>query len=90
MLLDSGATRMFVDTKFIEKHGFKQEKLEKPVRVTNIDGTENKRKEITEEIEYNVYYKGHIERMRLDECDLERTEVILGIPWLVVYNPEID
>ena len=23
-------------------------------------------------------------------CDLERTEVILGMPWLAVHNPEID
>jgi len=28
----------------------------------------------------NVDYKGHIERMRIDVCDLGKTEVILGIP----------
>jgi len=28
--------------------------------------------------------------MRLDVCDLGRTEVILGMPWLVAHNPEID
>jgi len=27
----------------------------------------------------NVYYKGHIERMRMDMCDLGKTEVILGM-----------
>jgi len=26
-LLDSGATRLFVDRKFVEKHGFKMQKL---------------------------------------------------------------
>ena len=45
---------------------------------------------MTHEIECNVYYKGHVERMRLDVCDLERTEVILGMPWLAAHNPEID
>ena len=41
-------------------------------------------------MEANVYYKGHIERMRIDMCDLGKTNVILGIPWLQVYNPEIN
>ena len=38
----------------------------------------------------NVYYKNHVERIRMDMCDLERTEVILGILWLQVHNPEIN
>jgi len=37
-----------------------------------------------------VYYKGHIERMRIDMCNLGKTEVILGMPWLVIHNPEIN
>jgi len=41
-LLDSGATGMFVNKKFVEKHGFKLEKLEIPIRVTNTDGINNK------------------------------------------------
>jgi len=32
-LLDSRATRMFADKKFVEKNGFKLEKLERPVRI---------------------------------------------------------
>ena len=28
--------------------------------------------------------------MRMDVCDLEKTEVILGIPWLQAHNPEIN
>jgi len=31
------------------------------------------------EVEVNVYYKSHVERIRIDICDLGRTEVILGI-----------
>jgi len=26
----------------------------------------------------------------MDICDLGRTEVLLGMPWLVVHNPEIN
>jgi len=28
--------------------------------------------------------------MRLDVCNLERTEVILEMPWLAAHNPEIN
>jgi len=87
-LLDSRAIGMFVDKKFVEKNGFKLEKLERPVRIRNMDGTENSGGLVTYEIEMNMYYQGHVERIKLDV--LERTEVILGIPWLVVYNPEIN
>ena len=42
------------------------------------------------QVEYNVYYKGHIKRMRMDVYDLGKTKVILEMPWLVAYNLEIN
>ena len=36
-LLDSGATGLFADKKFVEKHGFKMQKLDRPVNIRNID-----------------------------------------------------
>jgi len=36
-----------------------------------------------------MYYKSHVERMRIDICNLGRTNVILGILWLQAHNPEI-
>ena len=89
-LLDSGATGLFMDKKFIEKNGFRMEKLERPVKVMNVDGTHNSRGDITHEVTCNIYYKGHRERARFDVCNLGRTEVILGMPWLTAHNPEID
>jgi len=44
----------------------------------------------THQVECNVFYKGHVERMRMNIYDLEKTEVILGMPWLAVHNPEIN
>jgi len=89
-LLDSGAMGMFADKKSVEKNGFKLEKLDRPVRIRNVDGTGNSGGLVTHEIEVNVYYQGHVERMKLDVCDLGRMEVILGIPWLAAHNPEIN
>jgi len=79
-LLNSGATGMFMDRQMAARHGFKLQKLERPLVVRNIDGTNNSGGAITHQVEYNVFYKGHIERMRMDVCDLGKTEVILGMP----------
>ena len=78
-LLDSGATGMFMDKRTAARHGFTLQKLERSTIVRNVDGTNNSRGAITHQIEANVYYKGHIERMRMDVCDLGKTEVILGM-----------
>ena len=36
-LLDSGATGMFIDKKFVEGNGIAMHELEKPIRVFNVD-----------------------------------------------------
>ena len=46
-LLDSGATGIFMDKKFVEEHSFKLEKLDQPVEVKNVDGTSNSGGNIT-------------------------------------------
>ena len=90
VLLDSGAMGMFMDKRTAAKYGFRLQKLERPIMVRNVDGTNNSAGAITHQVEVNVYYRGHIERMRMDICDLGKTEVILGMLWLQVHNPEIN
>ena len=65
-LLDSGTTEMFMDKRMAARHGFKLQKLERPIMVRNVNGTNNSREAITHQVEVNVYYKGHVERMRMD------------------------
>jgi len=89
-LLDSSATGMFIDRQMAAKHGFKLQKLDRPIAVRNVDGTNNSGGAITHQVECNVFYKGHMERMRMDVCDLGKTEVILGMLWLAVHNLEIN
>ena len=66
------------------------EKLKKSIIVRNVDGTNNSGGAITHQVEANMYYKGHVERMRIDVCDLGKTEVILEMLWLQTHNPEIN
>jgi len=89
-LLDSGAERMFMDRQMTARHGFKLQKLDRPIAVRNVDSTNNSRRAIMHQVECNVFYKGHVEKIRVDICDLGKTEVILGMPWLAAHNPEIN
>ena len=66
------------------------ERLKKPLLVRNVDGTANAEGAITHQVKCNMFFKGHIERARMDVCNLEKTELILGMLWLAAYNPEID
>jgi len=89
-LLDSEATGLFMDTTFAKEKGFKMEKLKKPLLVRNVDGTVNVGGAITYQVECNMFFKRHMERARMDMCNLGKTELILGILWLAAHNPEID
>ena len=80
VLLDSSAIEMFMDKRTAAKHGFRLQKLERPIMVRNVDGMNNSGGAITHQVEANVYYKSHVERMRMDVYDLGKTEVILEMP----------
>jgi len=81
-LLDSGVTGMFIDKKMAAKHRFRLQKLERPVAVRNVDRINNSGRAIIYQVEVNVYYRSYVKRMRMDVCDLGKTDVILGMPWL--------
>ena len=79
-LLDSSAMGMFMNKRIVARHGFKLQKLERPIIIRNMDRTNNSGGAIIHQIEANIYYKGHVERMRIDICDLGKMEIILGLP----------
>ena len=55
-----------------------------------MNSTNNSTGAIIHQVEVNVYYKDYVERIRMDVCNLEKTNVILGILWLQAHNPEIN
>ena len=58
--------------------------------IRNVDRTNNSAGAITYQVEVNVYYKSHVERIRMDMCNLGKIDVILEMPWLQAHNPEIN
>jgi len=89
-LLDSEATGLFMSKGLAQKGGYKLMKLDRPLQVRNVDSTRNSGGAITHEVEVNMFYKGHVERVCMDVCELGKTDVILGMLWLAAHNPEID
>ena len=79
-LLDSGATDLFIDTAFAREKGFKMEKLKNPLLVRNVNGTANVGGAIMYQVECNMFFKGHVERVRIDVCNLGKMGVILEMP----------
>jgi len=79
-LLDSGATGLFMDTAFAKEKGFRMEKMKKSLLVKNVDRSVNIGGAIMHQVECNMLFKGHIERVRMDVYNLGKTKVILGIP----------
>jgi len=58
--------------------------------IRNVDRTNNSAGAIIHQVEVNVYYKSHVERIRMDMCNLGKTDIILEMPWLQAHNPEIN
>jgi len=89
-LLDSRVTGLFMNTTFAKEKEFKIEKLKKPLLVRNVDGTANAGGTIMYQVKCNMFFKEYMKRARIDVCNLGKTELILGMPWLAAHNPEID
>ena len=89
-LLDSGVTGLVMSSEFAKKQWFKLKKMENPIYIRNMDRTFNKKRPIENIVEVNIYYQGHKERMEIDVIEKQKWNVILGMPQLACYNPEID
>ena len=75
---------------FARKHRFKRTELERPVHVRNMDEMFNYVGPIVDIVEVEIYFKGHKKRTSIDVIEGQKWSVILGMPWLRHYNPEID
>jgi len=89
-LLDSGATGLEMSLKFSRKNKFKKKKLDRLIYVRNVDGIFNHKGPIKHIAEIELFYRGHKERTETDMIGEEKWSIILEMPWLVCYNPEID
>uniref|UniRef100_A0A0W0GEF0 RNA-directed DNA polymerase n=1 Tax=Moniliophthora roreri TaxID=221103 RepID=A0A0W0GEF0_MONRR len=89
-LIDSGAGGHFI----CEEEAWKLKKpwtrLEKPIKVFNVDGTRNKIGWITHSVTIDITIGDRLMKETLLISGLGPERVILGLPWLQDHNPDID
>ena len=90
MLLNSRAMGLVMSLEFTRKQRFKLKKIERSIYVKNIDRTFNKKELIEYMMEVNIYYQRYREKMEIDVIKGQKWNIILEIPWLAHYNPEIN
>ena len=89
-LLDCGATGMFIDVEFVKQYKLQTRLLPRAVPVFNIDGTPNEAGPIKEEVDLICTFGDHTERATLLVTSIGQLAIILGHPWLVEHNPEVN
>src|SRR5260221_2505152 len=89
-LLDSGATGMFINRSFMQKHQLETTSLPQPILVCNVDGSPNENGSVTEEVHVTLRFGHHSKRAHLAVTNLGQQTVIIGHSWLTLHNPEVD
>ncbi|ESK87125.1 protease [Moniliophthora roreri MCA 2997] len=89
-LIDSGAGGHFISEEEARHLKKPWMKLDKPIKVYNVDGTRNKTSWIIHSVTINLTIsdKPMTETLLISGLGPER--MILGLPWLQDYNPDID
>src|SRR5258708_6150985 len=89
-LLDSGATGMFINRSFMQKHQLETTPLPQPVLICNIDSSLNENGSVMEEVHVTLCFGCHSKRVHLAVTNLRQQMVIIGHSWLTLHNPEVD
>ena len=87
-LIDCGAEGRFVDESVVDMRQAK--KLRRPLKCKNVDRSENKKGTITHQVMISYSIRGIEMKDLFYITDLGDQKIILGIPWLKHFNPQID
>uniref|UniRef100_A0A0W0FQH5 Reverse transcriptase domain-containing protein n=1 Tax=Moniliophthora roreri TaxID=221103 RepID=A0A0W0FQH5_MONRR len=89
-LIDSGAGGRFICEEEARKLKRPWMKLEKPIKVFNVDGTRNKISWITHSVMIDISIGDRSMKETLLISGLRPERIILGLPWLQHHNLDID
>ena len=89
-MIDSGATNTFISKRFVWDNKIPTRKLQNPVLLFNIDGTENRAGRITEMAVLRMKINDHDEQVVFSVTDIDDEDVIIGLYWLKKHNPDMD
>ena len=81
---------MFIDATFAKQMGFALCPLRKEIKVYNVDYTPNKNGFIMHYVDVAMEINSERSQVRFLATGLGRQKVILGLPWLIDQNPDIN
>ena len=81
-LVDSGADGIFIHPRIVQKYKIPEQKLKRPIKVRNIDGTLNKTGSITTTVDLTFHINGRIQNYTMHVTEIGKWDFILGLPWL--------
>jgi hypothetical protein len=87
-MIDSGATGLFIDKEFAKKIGLKLWKKPRPIKLTLFGGS--KAQDITHQAFADLNIRGFTQKLKFEVTTLSHFAIVLGLPWLREYNPNID
>jgi hypothetical protein len=91
-LIDSGASRAFIDIALANSHPEKMEQLGNPIPLKLFDGEYTSAGNITHKFKTNIVLEsGEVQHITFLVTKLHPdTPIVLGLPWLREWNPLID
>jgi gag-polyprotein putative aspartyl protease len=89
-LLDSGATESFIHPRVVHKLRLLTSRLHHPRTIQNVDGTNNKLGEVTDEVRLSIHHENYNEEHRFLVADIGEDDIILGYSFFEAANPLID
>jgi hypothetical protein len=89
-LLDSGATDNFISPLIVNRFKIETFQLPRPKIVCNVDGSKNSIGPMTDTVNLEVHYHNQIVPLRFYIMNLGSDEMLLGMPFLAAYNPDIN
>jgi hypothetical protein len=89
-LLDSRATESFIHPRVVHELQLLTNRLHHPQTVRNVNGTNNKLGEVTDEVRLSIHHEDYDEEHRFLVADIGEDDIILGYPFFEAANPLID
>jgi len=86
-LVDSGASKNFVDKAYAEASGIPIQQKVTPRRVLTVDGSEVTGGPVTHDTQVHLTINHHEEDIRLHCITIGNAPIILGLPWLKLHDP---
>lgn len=89
-MINSGASTLFINKTFVNHHQIPVRKYSNPIKLLNIDGTENEVGSITEYCVLQIEIRGKSMEEVFTVAGIGKEDIIIGIDWLRHHDPKIS